>query len=78
MQQLNVGPLDAAIRWLLAAALGVASVALDLTMLLSLLAAMMALGMAASALMHFCPLYATLGLSTRHRPPVTSTPTRHL
>jgi hypothetical protein len=73
VQQLNVGTLDAAIRWLIAAVLGVASVALDVPMSVSLLLAMIALGMAASALMHFCPLYARLGMSTRHRAPMAST-----
>jgi hypothetical protein len=72
MQQLNVGTMDAAIRWLLAVVLGYGSVALNVHVILSLLMAMVALGMAASALMHLCPLYAMLGISSRHRSTVTS------
>jgi hypothetical protein len=66
MQRFNVGALDAAVRIALAAGLGFLSVTLNVHLLVSLLIAMVALGMAGSAMLHYCPLYTLLGVTTRH------------
>jgi hypothetical protein len=68
MRAINVGGTDTAIRWLLTIGLSFLSIITSTHMVLSLVLAMFALGMAASALTHYCPLYTWLGISTRRTP----------
>ncbi|HXV86817.1 MAG TPA: DUF2892 domain-containing protein [Gemmatimonadales bacterium] len=67
----NVGRIDAAVRWLLAAVLfGIAIVFQDLVVL-TVVAALLAMVLAGTAATRTCPLYAVLGLRTQpkhHRP----------
>jgi hypothetical protein len=60
----NVGAADAAVRWILAALFFVAAVVWNHLPLVALLAALLALIMAGSALTRVCPIYRLLGLST--------------
>jgi hypothetical protein len=66
MEKLNVGTVDAALRSAVAVGLGFLSVSLNVHLLISLLIAMIAMGMGASAMLHYCPLYSLLGICTRH------------
>ena len=65
----NVGILDGAIRWMLAAAALAASLALPGQSVLALLAAVVGLALIATALMRTCPIYSLLGISTCPREP---------
>ena len=66
----NVGRTDAGIRWLFAAAFFALSLGFTGSPILGFLAAVMALVMVATALMHTCPLYRLVGLSTCPRDPI--------
>jgi hypothetical protein len=71
----NVGRVDAAIRWVLAAALfAVAIIFYDVTAV-TFPSALLALVLAATAVTRSCPFYAALGLCT-HRPGGTAQPRR--
>lgn len=63
----NVGPVDAAIRWVLAAVFFAAALIWNDIPLVALLAALVALAMAGTALTRICPLYRVLGVSTCKR-----------
>lgn len=67
----NVGRFDAWVRWALALVFVVVAVAFNGWIALSLVAALLALVCAATALTHSCPVYALFGLDTArsiHRP----------
>jgi len=65
----NVGILDGAVRWVLAAAFLAASLTLPGRSVLALLAAVAGLVMIATALQRTCPLYSLLGINTCPRDP---------
>ncbi|GBD31809.1 MAG: hypothetical protein KatS3mg081_1559 [Gemmatimonadales bacterium] len=60
----NVGSADALVRWILAAAFFVAAIVWNHIPLVALLAALIALVMAGTALTRVCPIYRLLGVST--------------
>ena len=65
--QPNVGRTDAGIRWALAAILFTLSIVYNSLAFLSLLAALGALVMVATALTGKCPFYTLFGIDTYHR-----------
>ena len=63
----NVGRCDAWIRWVLALVFVVVAVVFNGWIALSLVAALIALVCAATALTHNCPIYALFGFDTARR-----------
>lgn len=63
----NVGSTDAIVRWIFAAVFFAAAVVFNAIPVVTLMAAVLGLVMAGTALTRSCPLYTILGLNTRER-----------
>lgn len=65
----NVGSTDAFIRWVLAAVFVAVAVAFNASPIIALVAALLALVMAGTALTRVCPLYSLFGFDSSQRSP---------
>ncbi|MGD2135040.1 MAG: DUF2892 domain-containing protein [Gemmatimonadales bacterium] len=63
----NVGRVDAWLRWAMALGFLIVAVVFNGSIALSLVAALLALVFAATALTHNCPLYTLFGFDTAHQ-----------
>jgi hypothetical protein len=62
----NVGVVDSRVRWVLAIASFAAAIGWNALPVIALLAALLALLLAGTALTHACPVYRLLHISTAH------------